>query len=237
MNFDVLADGIQQDYSNCALDESSSSTGASRHGFTASDLERFWSKVAKGDGCWTWTGATVKRYGRYVIDGRKGKVLRSGAHRVSWRIHFGEIPNGLCVCHRCDNPPCVNPAHLFLGTSAENTADMIAKGRNAKGDRSGSRLHPERLARGENHYSHTHPEKTARGERHRSRLHPELIVRGVDVNTAKLTPAEVLEIRAAVKAGLLSKSEIGRRYGVSHGVIWQISTRRTWKHIPEASDR
>lgn len=88
--------------------------------------ERFWSYVQRGDECWTWIGARdANGYGRLSLPGR-GTI---GAHRVSWELHRGEIPDGLCVLHRCDNPPCVWPEHLFLGTHADNVADRIAKGR------------------------------------------------------------------------------------------------------------
>jgi hypothetical protein len=87
-------------------------------------FERFWRFVEKGDGCWEWTGSSVPYgYGSFGADGTKR------AHRISWEIHFGPIPNGLCVLHHCDNPPCVNPAHLFLGTRQDNSDDKMAKGR------------------------------------------------------------------------------------------------------------
>lgn len=94
---------------------------------SASSLpERLWSKVAKGDGCWEWLG---KRHesGYGLLRAPKSGHLR--AHRVSWEIHNGTIPEGMVVCHVCDNPPCVRPDHLFLGTRGDNAADMRAKGR------------------------------------------------------------------------------------------------------------
>ncbi len=100
--------------------------------------ERFWEKVSKGgpEECWNWMGTSYEKGYGQINRGRRGDGLVL-THRLSWEIANGEVPSGLFVCHRCDNPCCVNPAHLFLGTNADNVADMIAKGRQAKGERSG----------------------------------------------------------------------------------------------------
>lgn len=95
-------------------------------------LERFWKYVNKreNDECWEWVGSVdSKGYGKILDEGgaKNGKLL--AAHRVSYMIHYGNIPNGLYVCHKCDNKKCINPNHLFLGTAKDNTQDMINKNR------------------------------------------------------------------------------------------------------------
>lgn len=119
-------------------------------GPTTTLAARYWAKVAK-DGptlvpelgrCWRWTASTTSfGYGQLNPGWRNAAPVR--AHRVSWEIHNGPIPAGLDVLHRCDNPPCSNPDHLFLGTALDNMRDMIAKGR---------ARHPRST-----HCSHGHP--------------------------------------------------------------------------------
>lgn len=95
------------------------------------NLLQFQSHVKKTPTCWLWQGLkTAKGYGRYGKGGRR-------AHRIAYSEFIGEIPSGLLVLHSCDNPSCVNPNHLFLGTSADNTKDMVTKGRARGKDHTG----------------------------------------------------------------------------------------------------
>lgn len=94
--------------------------------------ERFWKKVRKTDGCWLWIGGKDRRgYGRIgdvpSPNGRRGPTIL--ASRASWQLHYGPIPDGLDILHRCDNPSCVRPDHLFAGTASDNFQDMLRKGR------------------------------------------------------------------------------------------------------------
>lgn len=97
----------------------------------------FWSRVDRTDGCWSWNGMRSASGGYGVMYVHAPKRVR--AHRVSFALHFGRVPAGRLVLHRCDNPSCVNPDHLFLGSHEDNMADMAAKGRARTADRAGAR--------------------------------------------------------------------------------------------------
>jgi hypothetical protein len=111
--------------------------------FTEQRIENFWKKVDKKsnlNGCWIWTGARKGgKNGNYGVF-QMGTNNLKRSHRVSFELSNGPIPDGLLVCHTCDNPLCVNPSHLFLGTFKDNTQDMIRKNRKAifKGEDNGS---------------------------------------------------------------------------------------------------
>jgi len=106
--------------------------GTTKSPFEKTIKERFDEKyeLITESGCWIWNASVNYRgYGKFQLKSN----TTAGAHRVSWELHFGKIPDGLYVCHKCDIPSCVNPNHLFLGTAKDNTADMHKKGRSPKG--------------------------------------------------------------------------------------------------------
>ena len=163
------------------------------------ESRNFWIKVDKGgpNECWVWTASKkVKGYGQFGIN-RKNHF----AHRLSWEIHNGSIPPGMCVLHRCDNMSCVNPAHLFLGTKEDNVADMVAKGRQARGKRTGAYTRPERIARGER------------------------------VGTSKLSEQDVSRIRFLYTNGGVTQQELAQQFGVHQSNISVIVSGKNWKHL------
>lgn len=110
--------------------------------------ENFWSKSDRGrpNECWPWKAFIhPDGYGMFIMPRTFTRRTRR-AHRVAWEIVNGEIPDGLCVCHHCDNPPCVNPSRLFLGTHKQNSEDRERKGRGA--DRRGEK-HPRAVLSGQ----------------------------------------------------------------------------------------
>lgn len=179
------------------------------------DIGRFCSNAvieAKTDGCWIWSGSKDKDgYGRFGI---KRKTYR--AHRVSFAIYKGSVARGINVLHHCDNPPCVNPNHIFVGTNRDNSMDMVAKKRQAAGNRHGFKTHPESIPRGDRHFARKNPERMARGEA---------------VNTAVLTADDVLAIRDEYTPRMMSFTKLASKYGCSHQNIREIIHRRTWRHV------
>ena len=108
-------------------------------------LESFWSQVVKTDRCWNWTGNKhSKGYGQYKMPGLSYRV-----HRASWQLANGPIPTGKHVLHKCDNPSCVNPDHLFLGDHFDNMRDMTVKGRLRIPDQKGEHHSQAKLTSGD----------------------------------------------------------------------------------------
>lgn len=162
------------------------------------DKTRFWAKVNKNGSvvrtglgpCWEWTGAK-DRYGRGHLS---IKDINYVAPRLSWKIETGDDPFPNLVCHKCDNPTCVRPDHLFVGSHLDNNKDKKSKGRSRSSDRV----------------------KNQSGEKN---------------FRAKLTEADVLEIRRLYDQEKATYSYLSKRYGVAQSSIWQVVKRKNWIHI------
>jgi len=167
---------------------------------------RFWPKVQKSDGCWLWlAGVNRQGYGKFTFSDDKKHTI--GAHRMSYILAHGEIPAGKDVLHRCDNPPCVNPDHLWLGTIADNMKDKVAKGRQAKGVEHARTINIARAF--------------GRG----------IAPKGEEQWNAKVTENDVREIRRMHLAGLPLKAIVARFPIIGKSNAWCIAKRKTWKHV------
>jgi hypothetical protein len=185
------------------------------------DIARFWSKVriAGPDDCWEWQARSISDgYGYLTISFGGGcqPARRFRAHRLSWVIANGPIPDALGILHKCDNRLCVNPIHLFTGTHRDNMEDMVSKGRSATGDRNAARLFPERRARGLKHGSHTKPHTLRRGSSN---------------GNSHLTEEKVAVIRRRYCAGEASQRKLAEEFSLSINWVNQIVRGLVWKHI------
>ena len=182
-------------------------------------IEKFWSRVDKqgANDCWEWMGNLWNNgYGRFCFS-VNGNLTTIGAHRFSYEINSGEpISKGLFVYHQCDNPKCVNPSHLFLGTNSDNLLDASKKGRTATGKRNGQ---------------HTHPERSIRGDAHWTRIHPEKKLRGVSNGRAKLTEKEIIEMRFLYSTGKFSYEKLAKKYSITSVQVGNIIRKESWTHV------
>jgi hypothetical protein len=175
---------------------------------TASEGLRFWSKVDKTPGqgphgeCWEWRGGKIPSgYGQMWLYRQNGRKAFS-ASRLMYKLATGEDPCPLLVLHTCDNPPCCNPEHLFLGTNQDNIDDMVAKGRHS-------------FATNNPMHNRVSVDKRT----------------GENSSSAILTEVQVSHIRELLSAGNTQLS-IANAFGVSRFCIGSIHLRKTWKHMP-----
>lgn len=210
--------------------------------------ERFWDKVKRQgtDQCWPWLAGCYHASGpnMYGCIWAGGKMR--GAHRVSWELHFGPIPTGAQVLHHCDNPRCVNPHHLFLGTNYDNVQDKMRKGRlGPRGGESNGRsvLTKDQIVGVRRRYAANEAYQRELAEEYGvTQATISSIVRGdrwpqaggpivKKPKRTRLTPADVISIRQEYGAGHITQGHLADKYGVSQVQISAIVRRKCWKDI------
>lgn len=164
-------------------------------------IRRFFSGIKKNSitGCWEWS-RTKNNFGYGMMGVSTDAIL---VHRYSWMHHYGEIPDGLIVCHKCDNPSCANPEHLFLGTHKDNVHDKISKGRD------------------------NYRRKTLRAKRVPKVKEPS---KARSRSDTKLTPGQVKEIKFLLRGGV-KQAHVAKKFSVSRTTILFIKQGKMWRHI------
>lgn len=230
---------------------------ASSDSIPLSVTARFWKHVRKSEGCWEWTGSQGRRgYGHFAY---AGKCLR--AHRVSWSLVNGPIPGGRVICHRCDNPRCVRPSHLFVGTTTDNMRDASRKGR-LFGQRPGD---SDRIACGEHHHRAILTERSVREIRSRAAAGESVQGLATEFGVSRATASRVVSLQTwkhvvtndpipvfknvrGTKHGMSKLSDvqvleiralngveshraIAARFGISHVQVGRLQRGVSWSHL------
>lgn len=181
--------------------------------------ERFWSKVNRGsdEDCWEWKGALTKGYGS-ILAGDTTTL----SHRVSWALANGNLPDELVVRHKCDNPPCVNPAHLELGTQTENVEDMISRNR--------ATFQKSNCRNGHNRAIHSVIDHNGKRVCIECRKDREFARRSIAQTGGQILEDDVRNIRRRLALGE-RQVDLAKEYRVDPSTISQIKSRTTWKHV------
>jgi predicted DNA-binding protein YlxM (UPF0122 family) len=214
---------------------------------TKSLEDRFWANVDKTETCWLWTGwKDGKGYGKIHTVNSYGPVI--SAHRLSWELHNGKVEDkSLNICHKCDVPACVNPSHLFLGTTLDNIRDKVSKGRQPHGEKTGGAILTREIVlnirrryyKGDISIEKLGKEMSISSGAIASVVmgkswawlksdDPECQPPATPKMKSKLTEKEVLEIRRLWATGKFKCHEIASKFGVSRGAINGIVYGQNW---------
>lgn len=188
-------------------------------------IRRFFSGIKKDSitGCWEWS-RTKNNHGYGMMGVCTDAIL---VHRYSWMHHYGEIPDGLIVCHKCDNPPCANPEHLFLGTHKDNVHDKISKGRDAN---TRNALRAANAFRSKNKLKAKSIPVTKGVMRSKKASIAKEPSKARISSGVKLTPEQVKEIKFLLRGGV-KQAHVAKKFSVSRTTILFIKQGKMWRHI------